>query len=314
MLSCMLSVYVVRLPLLSPSRSPAQTPRYRLTGVLGSTGGAHRSHGDRSTRRRSPNRADPAGGTGPSRPCVSVDLDGHRRKHGREWYVRAPTATGVVILGVIAILAGVAAPAEAQDVPALQGGTEVWVTTGDGGEQKGAVVAISSTELVLRIDGSSRSIALADVRRIEGIDSVANGVRNGGFVGAAVLGGFGAFLSYGLCDIPDGCLPHDFGPIAVLAGLGAGAGMAAGAVIDWAIKGRRLLYAPPGTSFVLEVTPNLRAHAVGVSVVVTWRRDATRGRRMVGNVAVDDVTPLVLQDDELSILARVLERHEQCPD
>ena len=95
-------------------------------------------------------------------------------------------------------------------------------------------------------------------------------MRNGGFVGTAILGGFGVFLSYAMCDIPDGCLPHDFGPIAVLAGLGAGTGMAAGAIIDAAIKGRRLLYASSSASVVLEVTPTLRAHTFGARAFITW--------------------------------------------
>ena len=174
------------------------------------------------------------------------------------------------VLGAIAILASVASPARAQDVPALNGGTGVWVTTNDGDEQHGTVVAVSPTELVLRIDGVVRSIAIQDVRRIEGRDGLGNGVRNGGLVGAAILGGFGVFLSYALCDIPDGCLPHDFGPIAVLAGLGAGTGMAAGAIIDAAIGGRRLLYASSGASFVLKVTPTLSAHTFGARADITW--------------------------------------------
>ena len=106
---------------------------------------------------------------------------------------RTSATTGAVFV-VIAILAGVS-PAWAQDVPALKGGTGVWVTTSDGGEQRGTVVAISSSELVLRIGGVARSIALTEVRRIEGRDALGNGVRNGGLVGAAALGGFGVFLS-----------------------------------------------------------------------------------------------------------------------
>lgn len=180
------------------------------------------------------------------------------------------SATTRAVLGAVAILASAASPAASQDVPALTGGTSVWVTTSDGDEHHGTVVAVSPAELVLRIDGMVRSIGIPDVRRIEGRDALGNGVRNGGLVGGAILGGVGLFLSYALCDIPDGCLPHDFGPIAVLAGLGAGTGMAAGAIIDSAIEGRRLLYASSSTSVLLEVTPTLGAHTVGARAVITW--------------------------------------------
>ena len=154
----------------------------------------------------------------------------------------------------------------------MKEGTDVWVTTFDGSEQHGTVATVSSSELMLRIAGLTRSIALNDVRRIEGRDGLGNGVRNGGVVGALALGGFGMFLSYSVCDIPDRgwCLSHDLLPIALLAGIGAGAGMGVGAVIDWAIKGRRLVYASSRTSFVLQVTPTLSAHALSANAAISW--------------------------------------------
>jgi len=182
---------------------------------------------------------------------------------------RASAITSTVF-GVVATLASVASPARAQDVPALDAGTGVWVTTNDGDEQHGTVVTVSRIELVLRLDGLVRSIAIRDVRRIEGRDALGNGVRNGGVAGAAIAGGVGVLLSYAFCDIPDGCLSHDVGRIAVLAGLGAGAGMGAGALIDLAIKGRRLLYASSGTSVVVDVTPTFGAHAFGARAVIAW--------------------------------------------
>ena len=69
--------------------------------------------------------------------------------------------------------------AEAQEVPALQEGTRVWVTTVDGREEEGSVASMSPNHLVLQVDAASRAIALADVRRIEGRDSLVNGIRNG---------------------------------------------------------------------------------------------------------------------------------------
>jgi hypothetical protein len=167
---------------------------------------------------------------------------------------------------------GASPAAEAQNAPALQEGTRVWVTTADGREQEGSVASVSPTQLVLRIDAASRAIALADVRRIEGRDSLGNGIRNGGIAGAAALGGFGLFLSHALCESSDGCLRNDLGPLVRIAALGAGVGMAAGALIDYAIKGRRLLYASPNSPIVFQVMPQLTAGSLGARVSVTWLR------------------------------------------
>src|SRR5687768_2454993 len=162
------------------------------------------------------------------------------------------------------------ASAEAQEMPALKEGTRVWVTTADGGEQEGSVASMSPTQLVLRIDAATRLIPLADVRRIEGRDPLGNGIRNGAIAGAAALGGFGLFLSQALCESSDGCLRNDLVPLIRIAGLGAGIGIASGALIDYAIKGRRLLYSSSNSSIVLRVMPHLTAHSVGAGVSFTW--------------------------------------------
>lgn len=173
------------------------------------------------------------------------------------------------MVGIVMVLSA-SSPAKAQDLPALQEGTRVWVTTADGREEEGSVASISATGLVLRIDAASRAIAPADVRRIEGRDRLGNGIRNGGIGGAAALAAFGIFLSQALCEVSEGCIRHDLGPIAMLAGVGAGAGMAAGALIDYAIKGRRLLYSSSGSSIVLQVMPRLTVRSVGARVSLTW--------------------------------------------
>ena len=179
------------------------------------------------------------------------------------------TSTGAVLVAV-AILASAASPAGAQGLPLLKEGTGVWVTLRDGTQQQGTVAAASSSELLLRIGLSNWSIAVTEIRRVEGRDGLGNGVRNGGLVGAAALGGFGVLLSYGFCDIPDSCLANDLGPIALLAGIGAGVGMGLGALIDREIEGRQLLYASRGTTFTLHVTPTLSAHGFGASGVIAW--------------------------------------------
>ena len=74
-----------------------------------------------------------------------------------------------------------------------------------------------------------------------------------------------------MCEVPDGCLRNDLGPLVRTAGLGAGIGIASGALIDHAIKGRRLLYAP-SSPIVLQVMPRLTARSAGVGVSLTWLR------------------------------------------
>jgi hypothetical protein len=184
----------------------------------------------------------------------------HRRRLGSR----------VVLAGVVVMVLSGSSAAEAQNVPALEEGTRVWITTADGREHEGSVASMSSTELVLRIDAAARPIALADVRRVEGRDSLGNGLRNGGLIGAAALGGFGLFLSHALCESSEGCLRNDLGPLVRIAALGAGVGMASGALIDYAIKGRRLLYSSPNSPIVFQVIPQLTAGSVGARVSVTW--------------------------------------------
>jgi hypothetical protein len=170
------------------------------------------------------------------------------------------------------ILSGWPGVARAQGVPVVPQGTRVWVTTGDGREQEGTLASISSSELILVVGAATQSIPFASVRRLEARDSLVNGMRNGAIVGGAALGGFGVFVSHALCEIPDGCFPQDLAPILLLAGMGAGAGIAAGALVDHVIEGRRVLYSSPGPPVVIRFGPSLFPPAVGMHISVAWGR------------------------------------------
>jgi hypothetical protein len=181
----------------------------------------------------------------------------------RVYFMRATVAAAIAgLLAASSIAAG-------QGLPALQDGTTVRVTTADEREHEGSIASISPSAVVLRMDAESRSFPSWNVRRIEGRDSLSNGIRNGGIAGAAALGGFAVYLSHALCEKPDGCVKNDLRPIGMLAGLGGGIGMAVGAVIDHAIKGRRVLYVP-SRSLVVDVAPHLATNALGARVSVTW--------------------------------------------
>jgi hypothetical protein len=162
-------------------------------------------------------------------------------------------------------------PARAQEVPALDEGTRVWVRTADGRELEGSVVSMSPAEVVLRTGTTLQAIPIVTVRRIEIGDSLVNGIRNGAITGGAVLGGIAAFFSYALCEIPDGCFPQDLPPILLLTGMGAGAGIAAGALVDYLIEGRRTVYSS-GSPVVMRVAPTLAPRAAGVLLSIDWGR------------------------------------------
>jgi hypothetical protein len=172
----------------------------------------------------------------------------------------------------MALLVCVVPSAVAQGVEEVTPGTRVWVTTANRPEHEGVLVSISPSTLVLRVDATEQSIPFADVRRIEARDSIRNGLRNGGIIGAAALGGFGGYLSHAVCESPDGCFPQDLGPILVLTGIGAGIGIAAGGVIDHLIKGRRLVYASDGSLLDLNVAPMFRDRSLGVRLRLAWSR------------------------------------------
>ena len=158
--------------------------------------------------------------------------------------------------------------ANAQALTGVREGAHVWITTAEGVEYEGRIAAIASTGL--RLDAASGRMAfdLADVRRIEARDGLGNGMRIGAIAGALALGGFAAFLSQALCEIPDGCFPHDLGPILVMAGIGAGAGLGAGALVDHVIKGRRTLYS--SESVAVRFTPSVSPSGFGGAVSVAW--------------------------------------------
>jgi hypothetical protein len=131
---------------------------------------------------------------------------------------------------------------DAQVLPPLRPGSVIWVTTTDGRAQRGVVESGSPSRLGLRVDGLSRAFAADDVQRIEMRDQLTNGARNGAIAGAAAMAGLGFYISYALCEIPDGCLPQDLWPIARISTIGAGIGVFGGLLVDYLIPGRRVVY------------------------------------------------------------------------
>jgi hypothetical protein len=174
--------------------------------------------------------------------------------------------------GALVMALSTVSAAEGQTLPTFERGARLWVRTSDGQEHDGRVSSASGTQLVLETSEGLQSITAAEVDRVEGVDPLGNGIRNGGIAGAVAFAAFGFYLSQALCEIPDGCLGNDLGAIALMAGIGGGIGMAAGAGIDYAIKGRRLLYPLPSTSMSLELRPWLLPGAAGARVTLAWTR------------------------------------------
>jgi hypothetical protein len=151
----------------------------------------------------------------------------------------------------------------------LRTGQTVWVTDSAGRNTKGTVASASAGALTLRHRTGATTIAASDITRIDGTDSLANGLLIGTLVGGGAGGGFGAFAGSLWCEGSDGCVA--FGAL-VIAGVGAGVGALCGAIVDSLHERPRRIYdagtRQPGARIV--VAPMLTGSAAGLGGVVRW--------------------------------------------
>jgi hypothetical protein len=158
-----------------------------------------------------------------------------------------------------------AAPAQAGMAPVPPGQPEVHVTLASGERHRGRLIALSSSQVVLRQAGGEVTFRLAEVRRVE---RVTHRVRNAVLIGA-LAGYVGGYLaSCGSGDEED-CWPE----IGLLvAGIGAGAGAIAGLGMNASARreGREVIYVAPGQGAALAVAPIWSAGSRGVAMAVTW--------------------------------------------
>ena len=138
------------------------------------------------------------------------------------------------------------------------------MTTVDGQERKGRLVASGAGSLELVQSEGVITLPLVQVRKIEAPDRLDNGARWGALAGGIALGveAYHAFLNSS---------ERSGAPRAALffGGIGAGLGALGGALVDSFIEGRRVLYRAPGTA-ALTIAPLVGRKNNGVRAQLTW--------------------------------------------
>jgi hypothetical protein len=147
----------------------------------------------------------------------------------------------------------------------LTRGMPLWVTTVDGVERSGELLALSADEVSLRTPTGTIAVPFARVQRIDKQDSIKNGLLSGALIGAG--GMFVTALAAGFFGGADES-PDAAGGLA-LSAMGAGIGALAGAGIDTLIKGRKTVFIAAGPRAV-SVAPIARTHGAGIGVSLRW--------------------------------------------
>ena len=184
----------------------------------------------------------------------------------------SPSNTRVRLMGGVLVPLGsylvqpraaVASPQGPDSPLKVRAGRKVWVTMMDGREIEGRVRAVSPAGLeVVDVQGTIQSIALAAVRKVEGPDSLQNGVLIGMLVGGIAGGVPAAVISASWGD----------GPIkgaGIFMFVGMGVGALIGAAGDSMKEGRQTLYEAPGLHTITAV-PIVTRHGAGIGAVIRW--------------------------------------------
>ena len=145
-------------------------------------------------------------------------------------------------------------------------GREVWVTTVDGAMVHGEVSSVSNNSLRVRKRNDDVTVSLADVRLIEGRDSLKNGMIIGGLTGAASGAALLAWAASVFCET-DSCDQIEVVAIAMGAAGGALIGGLTGAMVDGLIPGRQTLFEKTGLRVIPVLSPNTKA----VRLTIGWR-------------------------------------------
>jgi hypothetical protein len=151
----------------------------------------------------------------------------------------------------------------------LDEGDRAWVTTGDGRELDGEVVARSVNGFTLRTALGVVVLAGSDVRAIDTTDPIRNGVVLGAKIGA--LGGVApAVLVSGLyCSLEDCDAGQVVAFTGLFLGLGTAVGAATGALADSLRERRVPLYRRGGPASVV-VAPLVGGRRIGAGAVIRW--------------------------------------------
>ncbi len=139
------------------------------------------------------------------------------------------------------------------------------VTLSDGQKRVGRLVDLTPSEVAIVERGSTVTLALDQVRRVE---TVSHHARTGTLVGAAWAG----FVWITVAATRDSCADCEDGPHAATMmtpiALGAGAGI--GALINAATRNRHVLYQAPPSKPVVDVKPSLSPERAALVFNVGW--------------------------------------------
>ena len=180
-----------------------------------------------------------------------------------------------IALALVACTASVAAAqTAAQSPPQLAPGQHVWVRTFDGVAHEGRVAQVSPASIQVTTPGEDVSWVWAEVWKVETPDPIWNGLRNGAIAGSIAGAVFGMGLGYGMrcksdCG-PDYNVARDVAGGALIVGVvGAGYGLACGALLDAVVHRRRTVYEAQGPALDIDIRP-LRSGA-RVEITLGWR-------------------------------------------
>ena len=144
-------------------------------------------------------------------------------------------------------------------------GREVWVTTNTGSVVHGEIGAISDSSLSIREQDRVVTIRLADVRLVEGRDSLKNGFLTGGASGGLALGVLGGLAFSAWCEYE--CDGAGAGGFVMGAATGFAVGGLLGLMVDALIPGRQTLF---GSSTTV-VTPVITSDRKSIDVAIRLR-------------------------------------------
>ena len=177
--------------------------------------------------------------------------------------IRIASSTGAVFALSVVLVGVVPAIGAAQTSREAAIGKEVRVIGVDGSRGQGRLVSLSIADVVFQQEGKDVLIPLAQVSQVE---KVSHRVRNGAVFGAIAGLVTGLAIYCGGGD-ETGCWPQG---IALIAGLGAGAGTGIGAMVHAANAPSNLLYQTPATPGSVSVSPILSPRRRGVALTMRW--------------------------------------------
>ncbi len=140
-------------------------------------------------------------------------------------------------------------------------GGRVRLTMADGSRQKGRLMSLSLSEVVLATDAAIVTVPLRDVQKLE---KVGRGVLRGTLIGV----GPGLWFGLGVGEV--GSPGGEIWPVFVFSAVGAGIGAGIGIVIDAIRADRNLIYLATGSGGSIGIKPFASRRGPGLELALQW--------------------------------------------